>query len=272
MASPAALARGSRARSAARGGGYRRPRARAGPGLGAPQRGAEFGSGFVAVVGDESEGTGKDRLQFGGGADRDCTQRRRLHGEPLPCRGRRCRSREGKPARDHLEHGQGQRVDIRAGVGGKPLYDLGSQVGDGPQDGTRSFRGERPRDCIGHAEVGHLGDAILVDEDVLGLHVAVDDALFVGVLEGAGDLAAIADSLGLAEAALGFEQLAHGEAVDVFHDQEVVALVLSRIVDSNDVRVLQAGDDAGLPLDTVDKLAGARASHGIAEDLDRDPA
>ncbi len=98
------------------------------------------------------------------------------------------------------------------------------------------------------------------------------DALLVRVLEGAGDLAAIADRLRLAKAALRLQQLAHGEPVHVLHHQEVVALVLASVVDSDDVRVLQPGDDARLALDAIDQLARARAGNGVAQDLHCDPA
>ena len=46
----------------------------------------------------------------------------------------------------------------------------------------------------GDAEVRDLGRALLVDEDVLGLDVAVDDAAVVGGAERAGDLDRVGDA------------------------------------------------------------------------------
>ena len=43
-------------------------------------------------------------------------------------------------------------------------------------------------DQLGQAEVGDLHPALLVQQDVLRLDVAVDDAVVVGVLEGLADL------------------------------------------------------------------------------------
>ena len=40
----------------------------------------------------------------------------------------------------------------------------------------------------GHAQVGQLGDAVQGQDDVARLHVAVDQAAAMGVLQGLGDL------------------------------------------------------------------------------------
>ena len=44
------------------------------------------------------------------------------------------------------------------------------------------------RPCAGQTHIGQLHHALLGDHDVLGLDVAVDQAVAMGVLEGLGDL------------------------------------------------------------------------------------
>ncbi len=221
---------------------------------------------------EERQRLRQDRFQLGRGAQRKGAQRWGLHGEPLARRGRRCGSRERKPARHHLVHGECQGVDIRAGVGGEPLDYLRREIRDRTKNRTGSLRGKRAGDGVCHAEVGYLGHPVLIDQDVLGLYIAVDDALLVRVLERARDLAPVADGFGLAKAPLRLDKLAHGEAVHVLHDKEVVAFMLPGIVNRDDVGMLEPGDHAGLTLDAVDQLACRRPGHRIAQDLYRDPA
>ena len=80
----------------------------------------------------------------------------------------------------------------RAGVDGVAPGLLGREVGGGAHH--RADLGEvvvgGGGDGPGDAEVGHLHLAVLVDEDVARLHVAVDDAVAVGEPEGGGHVGA----------------------------------------------------------------------------------
>ena len=70
------------------------------------------------------------------------------------------------------------------------------------------------------AEVGDLHPALLVEQDVLRLDVAVDDAVVVGVLQGLADLRH--DGQGLARRELaGVQQPPQVHAVDEFHEEVV---------------------------------------------------
>jgi len=131
---------------------------------------------------------------------------------------------------------------------------------------------ERAIDCLGDSEVGDFGDTGLVDDDVFGLDIAVDDALFVRVLEGGSNLRAVANGLGLGQTTLGFEELAQGIAVDVLHDDEPAAFVDAGIEHPDDVGVLEPRDDAGLTFEGGDGISIGLGAEGFAKELHRDPA
>jgi hypothetical protein len=91
---------------------------------------------------------------------------------------------------------------------------------------------------VSDAEVGDPGPAVLADQDVLGLEVAVDQAgavrgrqPFARLDERAQDLAAVARPL--------LEPLAQGLTADVLHGDEEPLTEGSRVVDRDDVRVRQ---------------------------------
>ena len=69
----------------------------------------------------------------------------------------------------------------------------------------------------GDAEVGDQRAAV-VQQDVLGLDVAVDHAMPVGVVEGAGDLGREADGVGDRQLFLALQPVAQRFALDERHD------------------------------------------------------
>lgn len=123
------------------------------------------------------------------------------------------------------------------------MKDFRRKVGNRPEQIPRLARPQRPGHRLGDPEVRDLGYTGLVDEDVLRLDIAVDDALFVGVLQRRGDLRPVAGSFGFGHAALRLEDLTQRVPVDVLSDDEATVLPVSRVVYSNDVWMLQAGDD-----------------------------
>jgi len=98
----------------------------------------------------------------------------------------------------------------------------------------------------GDAEVQHLEPVTLDDDEVVGLDVAVDDPLGVGVVERVGELPGQRLDAG------GGEHLVHerGERapLEVLEDHEGGVLLDAVLVDGDDVRVLQArGGGGGAP-------------------------
>ena len=130
-------------------------------------------------------------------------------------------------------------------------------------------RSSSPRRARGEPEVGDADDAVLVEEQVRGLDVAVQDPARVRVLERGRDVAA--DARGLrhrevrvlvedrAEAAA-FEQLEH-------HERDVV---LAPVVDGDDVRMVQRRRDLGFGAEAAQER-GVLGERGV-QDLDRDAA
>ena len=96
-------------------------------------------------------------------------------------------------AGEHFVEHHAQRVDVRAVVHVCGLLDLlrrhvVRRAHDLPVAGERGVAAaSRPED-LGDAEVGDLHPALLVEQDVLRLDVAVDDAFVVRELERLADL------------------------------------------------------------------------------------
>ena len=126
-------------------------------------------------------------------------------------------------------------------------------------------------DCARDPEVRHQCVAAR-EQDVLGLHVAVDQALAVGVVERLAGLPHQAQRLRHWERALPREPLAQGLAIDVRHDVERAGRLLvggAGIEQGQDVGVLEPRLDLDLEQEALRGLAGddLRAQH-----LDRDGA
>ncbi len=133
---------------------------------------------------------------------------------------------------------------------------LGHPAAAGAGDGERN------------AEVGHER-APVVDQDVLGLDVAVDHAVAVGVVERGGHLGREADGVADRELLLAAEPIAEALAFDERHDVPGGAVRFAAVDEAEDVGVLQGGDR----LDLAEEPLGA--DHGGqlgAEHLDGDPA
>ena len=84
----------------------------------------------------------------------------------------------------------------------------------------------------GQAEVGDLDRAVVVDDDVLGLDVAVDQALGVRLGERLQHRLEHVEGGPGREQALLAQDVAQGLAGDVLHRQEDAAVVLALVVDT----------------------------------------
>ena len=133
--------------------------------------------------------------------------------------------------------------------------------------GARQLRG------VGHLrdpEVGDLHVAVRVDQDVGRLHVPVDDAVVVGVLERRAELQQ--DSLhdGYGQWRVLADHHVEWSAVDVLHDEEQRIARVPNGVDHDDVGVIESRGRSGLALEPFFHAGVEREVR--QHDLDRDPA
>ena len=99
---------------------------------------------------------------------------------------------------------------------------------------------------LGEAEVGQVDAAGLVDQDVPGLHVAVDEAAPVRCVEGVRDLREQVERALRVERAFALDQPAEVGAFDEAHREVDDAVSLAGGVDREDARMLERGREPRL--------------------------
>ena len=112
--------------------------------------------------------------------------------------------------------------------------------------------------------------ALAGQQDVAGLHVAVDEAAAVGGIERGGDLADDPDRSRGRERALAGDGVQQVGAVDEAHGDVELAVDLPRLVDGDHVGVVDRGGEHRLALEALAELAVAREVLG--DQLQRDGA
>ena len=103
-----------------------------------------------------------------------------------------------------------------------------------------------------HTEVRQVGVAVAVDQDVLRLHVAVDDAVAMGRPQRAGDLGEHRRGAIGRQRPAG-EHVGEAAGVDQAHHQVRGTGLAPVVVQRDDVRVLEPGDELGLGLEPADE-------------------
>ena len=120
---------------------------------------------------------------------------------------------------------------------------------------------------LGHAEVEDLPGRAGVEEQVVGLEVAVDDAGEAGDLEAAGDLVEQGDDLVGRQPVLGAQPGGEVGAVQALHGEVGHGGVGARqLVDADDVRRLEARGDGHLAVEALDE--GGAGGGARVEQLD----
>ena len=171
--------------------------------------------------------------------------------------GRAARARTSQG--DDLEEDQAQGVDVG------PLPDLfvaavrllGRHVGRGPDEARVLLAGDRRVDRLGDPPVEDVDLAVVADHHVLGLEVAVDEALGVGEVDRLADLGEEVQELrelsaraslaaGLDGGAGLVEDLSQGPTQDALHREPRDLVVSAQGVDRDHVRVIELGGDPDL--------------------------
>ena len=164
-----------------------------------------------------------------------------------------------------------QRVDVAPGVDrvrvpGLLGRDVVERADRGPVAGDLVLLGQVDR----QAQVGQLGGPVVGDQDVVGVDVAVDQPLLLGVLQPQRDLPGQPRRGGRRDRAVLGDQRADRLALDVLHHEVALAVGLALVVDPHEVLVLELGPDPRLALEPGDR---PRVVHPLGrEDLQRHPA
>ena len=152
---------------------------------------------------------------------------------------------ERHPAREHVEEHRAERVDVGAHADLLAADLLGRDVVHGAQQPAGAAVVDAA-ELHGEPEVGQVDVALGVEQDVGGLDVAVDEAARVrGVERGGHRGDDRRRALGL-EPALAAQHRAQVLALDVAHDLEQHAVLLARVVDRDDVRMVERRGDLRL--------------------------
>jgi hypothetical protein len=124
------------------------------------------------------------------------------------------------------------------------------------------------RDRAGQAEVGDLDPAVVGEQDVLGLDVAVDDACLVRGAERREDRLEHVEGLPRREPTVLAHQVAQRAAGDVLHREEHRAPVAALVEDRDHVGVREPGRRLGLADEPGDELLvlGEPGMHHLERD------
>jgi hypothetical protein len=178
----------------------------------------------------------------------------------------RCVAVERYGAGQHLVEHDADRIQVGALIDRCATRLLGREVLRGPDD--RAGLGHLARPRARDPEVRHLQAAVGVDENVVRLDVAVDDALSVREADGAEDLAGVGDRALDGQRATREDQLLERPPLDVLHRDVVGAFGFAAVVDRDDVRVRERGGVLRLAPKALDELFVVRVL--VVQDLDRD--
>jgi hypothetical protein len=120
---------------------------------------------------------------------------------------------------------------------------------------------------LSQAQVEHLDHALWRQQQILRLHVAVDQAALEGVLQPQRRLPGVGAGQVNGQRAFLLDQPAEVGPLDEFHDEEVGAAGLVRVVGVDDVRVVELGGGADLAVETPHRVGVAQPL--LADQLQR---
>ena len=103
-------------------------------------------------------------------------------------------------------------------------------------------------------EVHQFRFVIRIEQNVARLDVAVEQIVFERHVERGGDFDADVEHVEFRQHAQFFDARVQAAPVGQFHDQVTLAFRLVKGVDMNDVRVIEPGTGAGLPVETFQRI------------------
>ncbi len=202
----------------------------------AAQVGDELRAAGVPLLGALREPACEDGVERGRQARVDLARRGRRFGRVRVRLGRRVVTHEGPPTGQELERDAGQRVPVAGGRGRLAARLLRRHVAGRAEHGPGEGQGVVPGRA-GDAEVGDADRVVVGDEQVGGLHVAMDDPAGVRAVECRRRLLEPAQRL-LGVDAAGAQPVGDRPAGDVLHhDERQVVPRLPHVVDHDHVRL-----------------------------------
>ena len=175
-------------------------------------------------------------------------------------------ARERHFSRKQLVEHDADRIEIGGLVDRRTLRLLGRQVLRSADD--RSRFGHLTYACARDAEVRHLQSALAVDEHVVRLDVAMDDAVAMREPDRSEDLTRVVNCEVDRRGTTRDDQLLQRATVEVLHRDVVGAFRLAAVIDRDDVRMRKAGCVLRLTAEALDELIVAGVT--VVQDLDRD--
>ena len=168
--------------------------------------------------------------------------------------------REGVLARGQLVEHDAQGEEVAGAAGGLGPRLLGGHVPDraqhsarvGHRGGSGLGRMAEGGDGSSQAEIDDLGIVVVPHHDVLGLDIPVHDPCGMGRGQRLGHLADEVHQLG--QGGMPGGERPQRPALDQFHDEVRLALVLVDIVDRTDMGMVQGGGGAGLTPEPLQRL------------------
>ena len=212
----------------------------------------------VAPAGVLGERAGEDGVQVAGELGAGLARRGRLLVHVRPEESDVGCPRERRLAGQALVEDAAERVQVGARVDVVPGDLLGRDVLQRADDVARRGDPAQRAGALGQAEVGEVTVLLAAgarDQDVRGLHVTVDEPLLVGRVQRLGNLLEQRDRANGVECAFLREQVSQIRAVDVAHGEEQRAVLLSRVEDRDDMRVVERGGNARLAQEALAEAA-----------------
>ena len=141
-------------------------------------------------------------------------------------------------ARHRLDEHDGKRVEVGAAIERRARRLLWRRVSSGADDGPSRFGPTRLGKCAGETEIGNSKDAVLVEEEVRRLDVAVHEPAHVRILERRRDLTAEVHGLRGSQVFAGVEQTSEAPTPQQLehHERHVV---IAPVVDRHHVGMVQ---------------------------------
>ncbi len=148
-----------------------------------------------------------------------------------------------------IEHNP-KRVDVAATIQLFSQYLFWRHVLRRADDGAGLGELSRPLHDLGDAKVGQQAVPLFVDQDVAGLYIAMDQSTRMGIAQ---RLAHLFDDLSYLFQGQRFpmQQIIQRASFNVRHDDIGISFILSKIMNREDMDMLQPGDQLGFLLETA---------------------